>query len=200
MAKRSTKPDPAGKLMQLKVTLWGSRPAIWRRLLVPAEIKLSKLHAVLQASMGWEESHMHCFRYEHMTYESAASREMEGGVFDPDETQDEAKVRLIDVVHREKDWMLYEYDFGDSWEHEVRVEKILPVGPGSARRAICLAGARACPPEDCGGIPGYDHLLKVMANPKHPEHGETLEWLGERFDPGAFDAARVDATLLKLKL
>jgi hypothetical protein len=96
--------------------------------------------------------------------------------------------------------MLYEYDFGDSWAHEVRVEKILPADPSSARRAVCLGGARACPPEDCGGIPGYDHLLKVIANPRHPEHGETLEWLGGRFDPAAFDAARVDAALLKLKL
>ena len=199
MAKRSIKPDPAGTLMQLKVTLEG-RPSIWRRLLVPADIKLSKLHAVLQISMGWEESHLHCFRYEHMTYESAASREMEGGVFDPDDTQDEAKVRLIDVVHREKDWMLYEYDFGDSWEHEVRVEKILPTEPGCVRR-VRLPGR--CPRLSARGLRrqhGYAHLLKVLANPTHPEHGETLEWLGERFDPAAFDAAQVDAVLLKLKL
>jgi hypothetical protein len=200
MAKSSIKANPSGTLLHLKVTLDGSRPAIWRRLLVPSDIKLSKLHDVLQISMGWDDGHLHCFRYEHMTYEPAASRQMEGGVFDPDETQDEAKVRLIDVLNRENDWMHYEYDFGDSWEHEVRVEKIVPAGPGDARRAACLAGARACPPEDCGGIPGYERLLKVIANPKHPEHGETLEWLGERFDPAAFDPARIDAALGDLKV
>jgi hypothetical protein len=74
------------------------------------------------------------------------------------------------------------------------------VGAAGARKAICLAGARACPPEDCGGLPGYDRLLKIIASPKHPEHRDTIEWLGERFDPEAFDAARVDAALLKLKV
>lgn len=185
--------------MQLKVTLRGSRPAIWRRLLVPAEIKLSKLHTVLQTSMGWEECHLHSFRYEHMTYEPKANREMGGGFFER-ETQDEAKVRLVDLLNVEGDRLAYEYDFGDGWDHEVRVEKIVPVGLGGVRKAICLAGERACPPEDCGGLPGYDHLLEVMAHPKHPEHGEMLEWLGERFDPEAFDAARVDLALRKLKL
>jgi hypothetical protein len=199
MANHPVKPNPADALMQLKVTLRGSRPAIWRRLLVPAEIKLSKLHAVLQTSMGWEESHLHSFRYEHMTYEPKASRKLGGGLFER-ETQDEAKVRLVDLLNGEGDRLVYEYDFGDGWEHEVRVEKIVPVGSGGVRRAICLAGERACPPEDCGGLPGYDHLLEVMANPKHPERGEMLEWLGEAFDPEAFDAARVDAALLKLKL
>jgi hypothetical protein len=183
-------------MMQLKVTLWGSRPVIWRRLLVPAEIKLSKLHVVLQMSMGWEESHLHCFRYEHLTFAPKASRQLG----DPDESQDEAKVRLSDVLHREKDWLLYEYDFGDSWEHEVRVEKILPAPPAGARKAACLGGTRACPPEDCGGIHGYERLLKILANPKHPEHDETLEWIGESPDPATFDSARVDAALRKLKL
>jgi len=185
--------------MLLKVTLRGSRPAIWRRLLVPSDIKLSKLHAVLQTSMGWGECHLHSFRHEHMTYEPKANREFGGGLFET-ETQDEAKVRLADLLTVIGDRLVYEYDFGDGWEHEVRVEKIVPVGAGGARKAICLAGARACPPEDCGGLPGYDHLLEVMANPKHPEHGEMLDWLGERFDPEAFDAARVDAALSKLKV
>ncbi|MFA5265396.1 MAG: plasmid pRiA4b ORF-3 family protein [Opitutaceae bacterium] len=200
MAKHPIKPESAGTLMQLKVTLCGSRPSIWRRLLVPADIKLSKLHAVLQTSMGWEESHLHVFRHEDKTYEPAAHRQLGGGFFVPDENQDEAKVRLADLLHAKGDWLVYEYDFGDGWEHEVRVEKIVPVGSSNAHRAVCLAGARACPPEDCGGLPGYDHLLKIIANPKHSEHHETLEWLGGTFAPEAFDAARVDASLLKLKL
>ena len=200
MAKQPTKPEPAGSMIQLKVTLGGSRPSIWRRLLVPADIKLSKLHAVLQIGMGWEESHLHSFRHEDMTYEPVAHQKLGGGLFAPEENQDEAKVRLVDLLDSEGDWLIYEYDFGDGWQHEIRVEKIVPVGLAGAHRAICLAGARACPPEDCGGLPGYDRLLKIIANPKHPEHGETLEWLGDSFDPAAFDAARVDAALLKLKL
>ena len=200
MAKHPIKTDPAGTLMQLKVTLAGSRPSIWRRLLVPSDIKLSKLHNVLQISMGWEDDHLHSFRHEDMTYEAAAHRKMGGGLFAPDENQDEAKVGLVDLLASEGDWLVYEYDFGDGWEHEVRVEKIVPVGAAGARKAICLAGARACPPEDCGGLPGYDRLLKIIASPKHPEHRDTIEWLGERFDPEAFDAARVDAALLKLKV
>jgi len=125
----------------------------------------------------------------HLTFAPKASRQLG----DPDESQDEAKVRLSDVLHRERDWLLYEYDFGDSWEHEVRVEKILPAPPVGVRKAACLGGARACPPEDCGGIPGYERLLKILANPKHPEHDETLEWIGESPDPATFDSARVDA-------
>src|ERR1035438_2680121 len=183
MAKHPIKPDPAA-LMQLKVTLAGTRPAIWRRLLVPADITLAKLHAVLQTSMGWEECHLHCFRHEDATYEPKAHRKL-GGFFVPEENQDEAKVRLVDLLNAEGDWLAYEYDFGDGWEHEVRGEKIVPVRLGGARRGICVAGERACPPEDCGGLPGFDHLLKVMANRKHPEHREMLEWLGERFDPEA---------------
>lgn len=198
VAKHPIKPDPAAS-MQLKVTLAGTRPAIWRRLLVPADITLSTLHAVLQTSMGWEECHLHCFRHEDATYEPKAHRKL-GGFFVPEENQDEAKIRLADLLNAEGDWLAYEYDFGDGWEHEVRVEKIVPVGPGGARRAICLAGERACPPEGCGGLPGFDHPLKVMANRKHPEHQEMRDWLGERFDPEAFHAVRIDSALLKLKI
>ena len=199
MAPHPKKPDPVNTLLQLKVTLGGSRPEIWRRLLVPADIKLSDLHVVLQTAMGWEECHLHCFRHEDETYEPKAARKGLG-FFLPERNKDESKVRLGDLVNTEGDWLVYDYDFGDGWEHEVRVEKVVPVGGAGTRRAICLAGERACPPEDCGGLPGFDHLLKVMANRKHPEHREMLEWLGERFDPKDFDATRVDADLLKLKI
>jgi len=144
-------------------------------------------------------SHLHCFRHEGATYEPKAPSRL-GGFFAREKKHNEAKVRLVDLLAAEGDWLIYEYDFGDSWEHEIRVEKLVPVGAGGARKAICLAGERACPPEDCGGQPGYDHLLKVMANRKHPEYRDMLDWLGERFDPEAFDLARVDAELNKLKV
>jgi len=199
MATKPKKTDPADTLLQLQVTLAESRPAIWRRLLVPAKINLSQLHAVLQTAMGWEECHLHCFRHAGRTYEPKA----EGGLVDfflPKRTKDETKVRLADLLTAEGDGLVYEYDFGDSWEHHVLLEKILPAPPGGARQAICQAGERACPPEDCGGLPGFEHLLSVMANRKHPEYREMLDWLGERFDPKAFNAALVNAELLQLKL
>ena len=127
MAKHPIKPEPAGTLLQLKVTLVGSRPSIWRRLLVPAEIKLSKLHTVLQISMGWEDCHLHSFHHEDTTYEPAAHRKMGGSLFVPDENQDEAKVALAYLLQAEGDRLVYEYDFGDGWAHEVRMEKIVPV-------------------------------------------------------------------------
>lgn len=196
MVKPPIKSDTAKQWMQLKVSLW-DRPSIWRRLLVPADIKLPKLHAVLQASMGWTDSHLHRFSYEQTNYEPAFQMEE---AWDPDESQDEAKVRLSAVLNREGDWLLYQYDFGDNWEHEVRVEKLLPAPPSRARQAVCLAGARACPPEDCGGISGYERMLKILAHPKHREHDETLQWLGESFDPVVFDIARVNTALRKLKI
>lgn len=198
MAAQPKRTPAADTLLQLLVTLTGSRPAIWRRLLVPSELNLAQLHRVLQIAMGWEECHLHCFRQAGRTYEPKAKRELVD-FFLPKRTQDESKVRLADLLPAEGDWLLYEYDFGDSWAHEVRVEKVLPAPPG-VRQPSCQAGERACPPEDCGGLPGFEHLLTVMANRKHPEYREMLEWLGERFDPKAFNLAEVNAELLPLKL
>jgi len=195
----ATHPKQPDRRLQLLVTLGGTRPAIWRRVLVPAEIKLSNLHPVLQTSMGWEQSHLHCFRHAHQTYEPKADRTL-GDFLRLKRSQDEDKVRLVELLPAEGDRLIYTYDFGDGWEHEVRVEKILPAVPGGARQAICLAGKRACPPEDCGGPPGFEHLLAVMANRKHAEYREMLEWLGERFDPTAFDLAEVNASLRELKI
>ena len=121
------------------------------------------------------------------------------GLFVPDDNQDNAKTRLADLPHGEDGWLIYEYDFFDGWEHELRVGKLLPVGGSANRKVSCTDGGRACPPEDWGGPPGHERLLTVIASPKHPEHGRTLEWSGDRFDPEAFDAKRVDTALLKLK-
>ena len=93
----------------------------------------------------------------------------------------------------------YEYDFGDSWEHQITVEKILPPDAAAATVALCLDGARACPPEDCGGVWGYTDLLKILKNRKHPEHGSMTEWLGRPFDAEAFDPAKANRWLRKLK-
>jgi hypothetical protein len=93
--------------------------------------------------------------------------------------------------------MLYEYDFGDSWEHEVALEKILEKDP-NLKTPVCLDGAMACPPEDCGGIRGYYDYLAALADPKHPEHEEIREWMGEKFDPAKFDLKKINRSLKRL--
>jgi hypothetical protein len=187
-------PAPSSPLYELKVTLRGSKPAIWRRLQVPGSIKLNRLHEVFQVVMGWTDSHLHQFVDPPIVY-SVPSGEDYTGV----ERLDERRFRLADLARHEKASFTYEYDFGDGWEHDVVVEKIVSAGP-EKKRAVCLAGENACPPEDCGGIWGYYELLEAVNNPKHEAHQEMLDWLGDQFDPGRFDLQEVNATLRRLKL
>jgi len=198
MAKARAKLDPAGAQLQLKISLLDIRPAIWRRLLVPSAIKLPKLHAVLQLAFGWTNSHLHAFRIEDDAYEAVYPDDWAQDFAGPGQRRDEKKFRLRDLLHAPGNWLIYEYDFGDSWQHEVVVEKVLPTV--DARHAVCLAGARAGPPEDCGSVPGYENLVAAMANPNHPERAELLEWLGEPFDPEAFDIQYLNNALKRLKL
>ena len=197
MGKAIAKLDPTRAQLQLKVTLLDLRPAIWRRLVVPAAIKLPKLHAVLQIAFSWTNSHLHAFRLGEDSYEAYYPETWEDP-FGDGERYDESKFRLCDLLHAKGDRLIYEYDFGDSWQHEVRVEKVLPAERPAP--AACVAGARAAPPEDCGSLPGYQELVKAMHNPQHPERERLLEWLGEPFDPEAFDLASINTELQQRKL
>jgi hypothetical protein len=187
----------AAPIHQLKVVLLGSKPVIWRRLQVPGNAPLGWLHAVLQTAMGWTNSHLHHFLTEDARYTDLRFVEDAGLGGPPD--RDEQKARLSEIASQEGASFGYEYDFGDSWEHEITVERILPPGFGFAEAAHCLGGARACPPEDCGGIWGYAELLRVLKNPKHPEHRSMKDWLGRPFEAGAFDPAHINRWLRKLK-
>jgi Plasmid pRiA4b ORF-3-like protein len=184
-------------IYQLKVVLLGSKPPVWRRLQVPGDARLDWLHAVLQVAIGWTNSHLHQFKVGADCYSDTRHHfaEYEG---DP-EILEERKFTLRQIAPREQDAFRYEYDFGDSWEHEITVEKILPADAAAAKTALCLDGARACPPEDCGGLGGYDNLLKILKNRKHPEHKSMKEWLGRAFDAAAFDVAKTNLWLRKLK-
>lgn len=186
-------------IYHLKVVLQGSRPPIWRMLQVPGDANLGWLHAVLQVAMGWTNSHLHHFLTREARYSDPRLGEDEGFGGEPD--RDEAGAALAQVAPEEGARFHYEYDFGDSWEHEITVAKILPPESAGAAgaAAVCLDGARACPPEDCGGIPGYAELLQALANPNHPEHGSMKEWLGRPFDAEAFDVAKTNRWLRKLK-
>ena len=182
------KKRPSGRtvsVFQLKVTLRHSKPPIWRRIQVVSDIRLSSLHRVLQVVMGWEDSHLHQFIANDSHY----------GLPDPElEIQDEHDVSLQQVVFKANDTLIYEYDFGDSWEHELLVEEILPLTEGK-RYPVCLTGKGACPPEDCGGIWGYEDMLKAIRDPQHPEHKEMVGWVGSEFDPDAFDLTMVNKVL-----
>lgn len=178
-------------MYQIKVTLNGIRPPIWRRLLIPSSFSLKDLHDVLQVAIGWTDSHLHQFvargtLYGHPDPELGIGR------------HDERRVRLDEVLRTGKDAMTYEYDFGDGWEHKIILEKLLANAADDVAPS-CIAGARACPPEDCGGVWGYANVLKIISDSSHPEHGETLEWLGDRFEPERFDIAEINGVLAKVK-
>jgi len=177
--------DAARSVYQLKVTILHSRPRIWRRVQVESGVTLDRLHDALQVVMGWTNSHLHGFRL-HQPGQRGARRRLL-----PIESADEKVTRLRDLLRRPKDWCVYDYDFGDSWEHEVLLEEALPHS-SPARYPKVLAGRGACPPEDVGGLPGYYHFLKVIRDPKHPEHRDMMEWAGNDFDPVAFDAQEVN--------
>jgi len=184
-------------LYHLKVVLIGTKPPVWRRLQVPGDANLGWFHAVLQVAMGWTNSHLHQFLTADARYSDPRHNEDMGFGEEPD--RDEAKTTLMHAVPDEGAQFGYEYDFGDSWEHEITVEMILPPDSATATVPLCLDGARACPPEDCGGIWGYADLLKILKNRKHPEYKTMKEWLGRPFDAEAFDPTKTNLWLRKLK-
>ena len=177
-------------IYQLKVTLVGTKPPIWRRILVPSNIQLNELHMVLQRAMGWENYHLHQFVAGGITY----------GIHDDEfgmdmEVEDEKKCKLHEILRSEKKAITYEYDFGDSWVHKVVLEKILPYDKDQ-QLPRCIAGKRACPPEDCGGVWGYEEMLDLLQHPEDPEYEERMEWLGGEFDPDGFNVAEVNLELI----
>jgi hypothetical protein len=147
--------------------------------------------------MGWTNSHLHQFFFAGKVF-SAPSVEWEVSDDDPSSVN-ESEAMLSQVLTSVGEALVYEYDFGDSWEHTVLLEKTLPPDLKTKPAAICIEGKRACPPEDCGGICGYMDLLKVLKNPKHPDYKDMKEWLGRTFDATRFDLATTNAALRKLK-
>jgi hypothetical protein len=173
---------------QLKITLLEVDPPVWRRLLIPSDATLGDLNLILQAAMGWTNSHLHQFTIDGMDYSDTR--------FEVDNAEDEFSVTLTEVAPAERLRFNLLYDFGDAWDHEISVEKILPRESGK-RYPICVAGERACPPEDCGGVWGYQYFLEAIGDPKHEEHDGMLEWVGGAFDPEAFDLAALNKRMPK---
>jgi hypothetical protein len=175
------------RIFHLKIQLATIRPPVWRRVLVPGEIDLGELHEVIQTTFGWTNSHLHQFEIGETRY----------GTPDPDwglnDVEDESRAKLFRLAG-EGSRLSYTYDFGDSWEHLVTVEKVLDPQTGM-RYPSCIAGRRACPPEDVGGPWGYGDFLEALADPNHDDREHWTEWIDGSFDPDRFDLAVTDAAL-----
>ena len=184
-------PDPGRDIYQLKVTLLGTKPPIWRRLLVYSDTTLAQLHDVLQTVMGWDDSHMHEFRAGQRRF---GQPEPADPFMRMPRVESERTARLRTVLGNAGAKMVYAYDFGDSWEHNIVLEKLLPAGPNTPC-PICIDGRLACPPEDCGGIPGYYGLLEAINNPDDASYEEMRDWIDENFDPNAFSIDEVNRRL-----
>lgn len=179
------RPKKIAPTYEVRVTLCGIAPAIWRRFLVRGDITLYRLHGVLQAVMGWSDSHLYDFVIGATRYGPAK------GDYGRD-AKDDGKTRLDMVADAPGRSFTYTYDFGDGWEHDIVVEKILPP-EGEPRLPVCLAGERACPPEDSGGPPGYEEFLKTM-KARWPKRGKA-----PTFDPEAFDVRAINSRLRLLR-
>ena len=182
------RPPPLfGDAFEIRAALRNVEPTVWRTLSVPVHLSLGDLHEILQVAFGWQNSHLHDFVVGEARF---GMTDVEDELFCIDE-----HAAPLGAVARSGSSFVYRYDFGDSWEHEIRVERVVP---SAEANIVCTGGARACPPEDCGGVPGFVHLLEVLAHPGHDEHAEMRTWVGNRYDPTKFDLAGINKKLATL--
>jgi len=174
------------KIYQLQIALLGIKPKIWRRVLVNSDISLVDLHRIIQTSMGWTNSHLHQFGAGRTWYSPEE--------FEVEDTKDSRKIKLNALLQYENGKIKYIYDFGDHWVHDIILEKIFPFNK-NAEIPVCTGGKRNCPPEDCGSVSGYESMIKIIADTKHEEHDEWMEWLGGEFDPEYFNMEEINLML-----
>lgn len=178
------------KAIQLKISLMGSDPLIWRRIVVDSSINFEEFHLTLQIAMGWEGYHLYCFKVDNYNITEIDESVTDFG------PEDSKSIDALDLTLHEAllksgvHNFTYEYDFGDGWLHNIQIESIEDIG--HENYPICLDGEMSCPPEDCGGIPGYYHLLEILKNKKHPEYKQMKKWMGGDFDPTAFSTEQVN--------
>lgn len=184
---------PGSAVLQVRIELRGTKPKVWRRVLVPQTITLLKLHLVIQAAFGWGHSHLHEF--------VAGDGERYGvadPMYDPPGSINSENARLTKVLRTST--LSYVYDFGDYWDHRITIEKTHASDAGLTL-PFCIGGACATPPEDCGGVPGYAEFVRAMADPNDPEHAHLAEWIGvDSWDPKAFDSTEANDRLAQIKL
>ncbi|TNE30095.1 MAG: plasmid pRiA4b ORF-3 family protein [Sphingomonadales bacterium] len=175
--------------VQLRLSIDEIKPVAWRRLIVPSGWNLEQLHLVIQGAFNWWNYHLHEFDIGGLRYSNAAES-IDGSTIGDPKVFDEREVRLRDFRNAGTSFT-YLYDFGDNWYHTIEIEDYLFL-ESTPHQATCIDGAGARPPEDVGGVPGYERFLDVIRNPKDPEYRETKRWCGGHFDPGWFDLATVD--------
>lgn len=176
LKKVTTKP----KVYQFKVSLKGTSPLVWRSFLTHEFIELDELHDLIQITMGWKNSHLYSFEINKKSYSN-----MDDDMGFGDKTLDAEGVLLCDILKDVKSFT-YIYDFGDSWIHEVEIIKTLEHNPRMVY-PVCIDGDNACPPEDCGGIAGFEDFKKILSGKKCAEQDELLEWVGGFYNPFTFD-------------
>jgi hypothetical protein len=190
---RSTEVRGAPGIYQLKITLSEIAPPIWRRLHVPAEASLTQLHEVIQVAFGWLDYHPHQYIVDGQHI----------GVPDPEYAdemppmKDERDATLRDILGAKS--IVYEYDFGDSWQHLIEIESVGVHPEAGLTYPACTGGERARPPEDCGGVSGYEELLQILADPEHEEHRHMKTWVGRKFAPEKFDLLATNRALQKVR-
>lgn len=180
---------------QFKITLEEVGPTIWRRIQVPESYSFWDLHVAIQDAMGWQDSHLHEFT---ITNPKTELKDTIGIPTDDDWDYGVTvipgwRIPIVFYFSGKNKKAAYKYDFGDCWNHKITLEEILPVKP-DIKYPVCLDGARACPPEDCGGVRGYESLLEIIRNPKHVEYKESMAWLGGAFFPERFNPYSVRFT------
>ncbi|MCF7832140.1 MAG: plasmid pRiA4b ORF-3 family protein [Candidatus Marinimicrobia bacterium] len=180
-------------LYQIHILLKHSKPRIWRRILINADDPMENLHNAIQLTMGWIDCHLHEFRIG----EKAYCPKYDEDLIDWDDSYmlDYKKLKILDFLKKPNDRILYEYDFGDGWEHEIKLEKIFDAD-GKLLLPLCIKGKMNCPPEDSGGIWGYYHILEAISDSEHEMHQEYKEWMDPDFDPEYFDIEEANAQLI----
>jgi hypothetical protein len=183
---------------QVKIILQDTDPVVWRKILVRSDVNLGLFHAIVQLVMGWTNSHLHQYFIHDKIY---SDPEFEIGAEFVGDTPalDEYSLTLAGIASGGQTEFGYEYDFGDSWRHTIIIERQNDESSGFQGLAMCIAGSRACPPDDCGGTGGFADLLQTIKNPKHEEYKSMMKWLGGKYDPELCDIAKINKCLQKIK-
>lgn len=187
------KPKKVPNFLQLRIELAWIKPKIWRRIIVPESITLGNLHQVLQLAFSWCDCHLHEFDF------GGERFGIPDPEFDWEPIRSEKRIQLKTALGGMTSFK-YIYDFGDHWEHRIKVERVLPGDPELCHRAMLVTGANATPPEDVGGAPGYEDFVAAMADIDHPEHQAMRDWYGDSFDPAFFDVVELGLAFLDLKI
>ena len=181
------------RMYLLTIRLDGIEPEIWRRFVVPGDITLDRLHDVIQIVMGWQDYHLHTFTIGKKCYTENPESKEDGARED--------RYRLVDLIKRKGRTFGYEYDFGDAWQHTITIEDSLYFKAAMQAPLVCLDGARACPPEDVGGVPGYTEFLKALRDPRHKEHEHYKAWISNySYYQGPYDSERFEMDTINLEL